>query len=277
MDSRWGFIVVLVLLGGFLFPAPLMADTLPTFTTKDLSFLKRTPTQRGNPYVETLASSLKEADSSIIVYQYLVLGQDYDESVRSLLNILKRKAINGVRVQMFLSESRKDPVGDPLNAAVQDFFGTAPVSVKLLSDKTSLHSKVVFIDSHTAIVGSENWSPAGLRKNIETAVKVRNPSFVSSLRRRLKKSLEETWPGEFGRKEGETEESADEKTLQPDSLELEQVTQKQLERIPGIGPTYAQRIIEYREENRFVEVDDLEEVSGIGKSRLQTLKKYFED
>lgn len=276
MDNQRGLLlIVAVLLGGFLLPGPLRADTLPPFVTKDLSILKRTPGRRGNPYLKDLTLSLKEADSSIIVYQYLVLGQDYDDSVRSILNTLKRKALEGVQVQIFLSESRKDPVGEPLNAAVQDFFGTAPVSVKLLSDETSLHSKVVFVDSHTAFVGSQNWTPAGLRKNIETAVKIRNRSFVSYLKERLRNSLRERWPEEFGRKEGETEGSAGEETLQPDSLELEEVTQKQLERIPGIGPTYARRIIRYRKQNRFVGVENLKGVSGIGESRLKTLQKYF--
>jgi len=262
-----------------IFSSPLVAKDIPTFTTKNLKFLQRTPGQRGNPYLESLTSSLRKADSSIIVYQYLIIGQDYDKSVQEVLSRIKEKALDGVDVQFYMSESRKNRVGEPLNASVQDFFGTAPVRIKLLSDETSLHSKVVLIDTHTAFVGSQNWSPAGLRKNVEIGVRIRNKRFVQYLRNHLEKSLKHIWPEEFGfdRNQEGKEESGQSKQLSPDSLDLETVTQNQLEQIPGIGPTYAERIIKYREENRFATIEDLEGVSGIGGSRLDKLEKYFKE
>lgn len=260
-----------------LIATPAGADTLPTFTTKNLTFLKRTPGRRGNPYHESLSSSLRKADSSIVTYQYLVLGQSYDESLQSLLNILKKKALKGVRVQFYLSESRKDPMGNPLNAKVKDYFGTAPVSVKLLSDEISMHSKVVLIDTNIAFVGSQNWTPAGLRKNIGTAVKVQEERFVSELRKRLRESVKNIWLEDSDREESSADNQEESQELQPNSLDFDTVTEQQLERIPGIGPAYAKRIIQYREENRFVKVEDLEEVKGIGGSRLRTLEKYFKD
>lgn len=46
-----------------------------------------------------------------------------------------------------------------------------------------------------------------------------------------------------------------------------------LQELPGIGPTYASRIIEWRKENgKFESVDQLLEIRGIGPKRLEKIK-----
>lgn len=57
-------------------------------------------------------------------------------------------------------------------------------------------------------------------------------------------------------------------------LNLNTVTQQELENISGIGPVTAKRIIEYREEHGgFRSIDELDEVEGIGPKKLAHLKK----
>lgn len=62
-------------------------------------------------------------------------------------------------------------------------------------------------------------------------------------------------------------------TSQGDGLiDLNNADQAALETLPGIGPAIAQRIIEWRDSNgRFVSVDDLLAVSGIGEKLLAGL------
>lgn len=56
-------------------------------------------------------------------------------------------------------------------------------------------------------------------------------------------------------------------------ININTADQALLELLPGIGPVYAQRIIEYRKENGgFNNIDQLRQISGIGPKRLQKLR-----
>ncbi|MEW5993758.1 MAG: helix-hairpin-helix domain-containing protein [Candidatus Zixiibacteriota bacterium] len=57
----------------------------------------------------------------------------------------------------------------------------------------------------------------------------------------------------------------DPNTAPADSLEL----------LPGIGPVLADRIVEYRKENRFEREIDITEVKGIGPKLYERLRPYL--
>ena len=59
-------------------------------------------------------------------------------------------------------------------------------------------------------------------------------------------------------------------------LDLNQVTESDLELLPGIGPTLARRIVDYRQKNGvFNRVNELIQVEGIGEKKYKLLSRYF--
>jgi competence protein ComEA len=49
----------------------------------------------------------------------------------------------------------------------------------------------------------------------------------------------------------------------------------ELEALPGVGPVLAQRILDWRTEHgRFTSVDELQEVSGVGPKKFESLKPH---
>jgi competence protein ComEA len=60
-------------------------------------------------------------------------------------------------------------------------------------------------------------------------------------------------------------------------ISLAGATVEQLDTIDGIGPTLAQRIVDYRTENGgFSSLEELQEVDGIGEARFETLREALQ-
>lgn len=59
-------------------------------------------------------------------------------------------------------------------------------------------------------------------------------------------------------------------------VNINEAKQEDFEQLPGIGPSIAKKIIEYREQNgKFTSIDELQEVKGIGEAKLENIKEYI--
>ncbi len=58
-------------------------------------------------------------------------------------------------------------------------------------------------------------------------------------------------------------------------ININKATQTELETIPGIGPSTALKIINYREENgKFKSIEEIKNISGIGDAKYENIKEY---
>lgn len=58
-----------------------------------------------------------------------------------------------------------------------------------------------------------------------------------------------------------------------DTVNLNKATVEELQAVRGIGPSLAERIVDYREANgKFESLDELIEVRGIGEKKLEKIK-----
>ena len=59
-------------------------------------------------------------------------------------------------------------------------------------------------------------------------------------------------------------------------VNINTASQTELETLPGIGPSTALKIINYRKENgKFKTIDDIKKVSGIGDAKFEKIKSYI--
>lgn len=59
-------------------------------------------------------------------------------------------------------------------------------------------------------------------------------------------------------------------------IDLNAANEKELEELPGVGPTTAQAIINFREKSgRFKRVEDLLTIRGISEAKLQKMRPYL--
>lgn len=70
--------------------------------------------------------------------------------------------------------------------------------------------------------------------------------------------------------------SSSSSTKNTSKVNINKATEAELETIPGIGPSTALKIINYRNENgKFKSIEDVKKISGIGDAKYEKMKNYI--
>ena len=70
-----------------------------------------------------------------------------------------------------------------------------------------------------------------------------------------------------------TNENTNNKEAKQSKININKATQEELDTLPGIGPSTAMKIIEYRKEKgNFKTIEEIKEVSGIGEAKYSKIK-----
>lgn len=75
---------------------------------------------------------------------------------------------------------------------------------------------------------------------------------------------------------GDTNTNSNKQSKQTTKVNINKATQTELEALPGIGPSIALKIVNYRKENgKFKSIEDLKQVNGIGDSKFNKIKNLI--
>lgn len=127
---------------------------------------------------------IQNAKSSIHLIAYLFLLYDYEDAYTNrLLDDLVEAHKRGVDVRVTLDYPSPEymPEEGPRNQEVYDKLKEAGIDVRFDSTKKTTHNKVLIIDGKTIIIGSHNYSFAGMRYNNETSLLLRDKEKAKKL------------------------------------------------------------------------------------------------
>ncbi|MGA1622242.1 MAG: phospholipase D-like domain-containing protein [Synechocystis sp.] len=256
--------------------------------------VKFSPDRKATPFPETsnglISQYLNQAQKTIQLALFVF-------SEQRLADVIQQRFQQGVEVKALIDPSfafRSYSEGlDLLGITLLDkkcrieennnpwALATEFVGIPALPDGDKLHHKLALVDDHFVITGSHNWSPAANHSNDETVLILDNPAIAAHYQRELDRlyAISEfgipPWLKHKINQQNETCQASSLKsqplaTATPNRLiNLNRASLAELETLPGIGPSLAQRIIDARPFSSFEELDN---VNGIGPAKLKALQ-----
>jgi competence ComEA-like helix-hairpin-helix protein len=158
----------------------------------------------------------------------------------------------------------------------------ATVGIPTIPVGDKLHHKFGVVDRQTVITGSHNWSAAANHQNDETLLVIDNPTVAAHYQREFERLYRNAQLGlpEALRQKAERDRQKcaqvapnnSTSSASSRSVNINQATTAELDTLPGIGATTAEKIIAERNIRPFSSLEDLKRVAGIGQAKLEKLR-----
>ncbi|AFY39223.1 phospholipase D/Transphosphatidylase [[Leptolyngbya] sp. PCC 7376] len=257
-------------------------DSPKTFTVGNSQVtLQFSPFSSSQPWENTsnglIGQTLSQADKSINLALFVFAEQD-------IANILETESQEGTTIQALIDSSfafrdysdgldmlgvnikeKCDPFNRPWRSPIQS------VGTPKLPQGDKLHHKFAVLDEYTVITGSHNWSASANSQNDETLLVVQNPQIAQHFQREFDRLYSDSYLG-IPPFIAEKQKSIPADCIPASSrgiVNINTATAVELETLPGIGESLAQKIIENRP---YKNSNDLQRVPGIGEKKVATLE-----
>jgi competence ComEA-like helix-hairpin-helix protein len=156
------------------------------------------------------------------------------------------------------------------------------VGIPKLPPGDLLHHKFGVVDANTVIMGSHNWTEAADRQNDETLLVIEHPTVAAHYEREydrlwansrlgLPDRLRDAWQTMQQTCGVAPTAQSSSPTPNPERINLNTASAKEIESLPGVGPKLAQRIVDARQQQPFTSLEDLKRVPGVKAKVLQKI------
>jgi competence ComEA-like helix-hairpin-helix protein len=229
---------------------------------------------------ETLAKSKQRIDFALFVFSdqeianQLNLQQKYNVNIRGIIdpnfaytNYSKTLDMWGIAIADKNCKSKQIPWQSPLTK----------VGVPQIAASDKMHHKFALIDNNTVITGSHNWTEAGNYRNDENLLVIKSPIVAAHFEREMERLLKGARFNPNKVLLARAKQSLSRcgtLTAQKvgninEPIRLNTASIDELDKLPGIGKSLAERIVDARPINSW---EDLEEIKGMTKARIEKIR-----
>lgn len=215
----------------------------------------------------------EEVDSGSLFSDNEVLLQDIDKEDKKLESIEVDNLENDVNNEDDISNEKNNEIENKIYIYIT---GEVVVpGVVILNEESRISDA---INAAGGVTQNADISKVNLVYMLQDGMKVNIPSYTE-LKNNSNFEYIITTSGD-GRSDDKVYDNVDslknKTSKSQENVNINTATQTELESLPGIGPSLALKIINYRKENgKFSSIEDIKNVSGIGESKFETLKKYI--
>ena len=196
---------------------------------------------------------------SIIVYYVFIKEDDYFNS--NSFNISMNEEIKNEELSSNIEQENTNKIivyiaGEVKNQGIYEMEETSRIA-DIIDKAGGLTEKADIQNINLAFV-------------IEDGMKIYIPSTEEI------KVIEDNTESYITKENSDTEEVIKTEKSTKSKININTATQTELETLPGIGPSIALKIIEYRKENgKYVNIEDIKNVSGIGENKFSKIKELI--